>query len=158
MTAITNRYISFLRDHFHLDWDGIHGAPHWARVRANGLILAEQTSADPQVIEVFAFIHDVERVTDGSDPEHGQRAARLAKELNDDFFQLSTLQLQLLITACEEHSLGQTTGDTTILTCWDADRLDLGRVGVKPCPTRLCTEAAKQNSMIEWSYKRSISK
>ncbi len=28
-------------------------------------------------------------------------------------------------------------------TCWDADRLDLPRVGIIPKKDRLCTEAAK---------------
>jgi uncharacterized protein len=44
----------------------------------------------------------------------------------------------------------------TVLTCWDADRLDLGRVGIKPNPHRLCTAAARDPMMIEWAYKRSI--
>jgi uncharacterized protein len=157
MAVITKKYINFLRDHFRLDWDGIHGAPHWARVRANGLILAEQTGADPYVIEVFAFIHDVERVSDASDPDHGLRASRLAVELNTEYFQLSSSQLEQLVTACEGHSYGQTTGNITVVTCWDSDRLDLGRIGIKPCPSRLCTAEAKQSSMIEWAYKRSLS-
>jgi uncharacterized protein len=157
MVAITKKYIDFLRDHFRLDWDGTHGAPHWARVRANGLMLAEQTGADPYVIEVFAFIRDVERVSGASDPDHGLRASRLAVELNTEYFQLSSSQLQQLVTACEGHSYSQTTGNMTVLTCWDSDRLDLGRIGIKTCPSRPCTDEAKQSSMIEWAYRRSPS-
>jgi uncharacterized protein len=153
MAVITKKYINFLRDHFRLDWNEIHGAPHWARVLANGLMLAEQTGADPHVIEVFAFIHDVERVSDGSDPDHGLRASRLAVKLNTEYF----LQLQQPVTACNDHSYGQTTGNVTVLTCWDSDRLDLGRTGIKPCPSRLCTAEATQSSMIEWAYKLSLS-
>jgi uncharacterized protein len=47
------------------------------------------------------------------------------------------------------------TGDITVLTCWDADRLDLGRVGIRPAAHRLCTDAARDPAMIEWAYRRS---
>lgn len=51
---------------------------------------------------------------------------------------------------------GQTLGDATVLTCWDADRLDLGRVGIRPHPHRLCTEAARDPVLLEWAYQRSV--
>jgi uncharacterized protein len=41
------------------------------------------------------------------------------------------------------------------MTCWDSDRLDLGRVGIKPHPTRLCTDAAKDLEMIRLAYEAS---
>ena len=52
--------------------------------------------------------------------------------------------------------MGLTRGDITVITCWDADRLDLGRVRKRPNPKYLCTEFAKQKSTIEWAYKRSL--
>lgn len=156
MSSITSAYIAFLREHFRLDWDGIHGASHWARVRANGLLLAEQTGADTGVVELFAFVHDVERYSDTSDSEHGDRAACLAADINDEFFGLSPSRLNTLMKACEGHSHGRITGDATVITCWDADRLDLGRVGIRPIPQKLCTSAAKQHTMIEWAYQRAL--
>ena len=54
----TRRLIPFLRARFRLDWQGIHGSPHWARVRENGLRLAARTGADERVVELFAFLHD----------------------------------------------------------------------------------------------------
>jgi len=156
MSLISPAYIQFLKEHFTLDWRGIHGAPHWARVRANGLLLAEQTGADTMIVEAFAFIHDAERRSDFSDPEHGTRAAQLAAAINDEFFQLTPEQLFRLMEACDGHSQGNTVGDITVLTCWDADRLDLGRVGVKPHPDKLFTIAAKQQTMIQWAYNRSL--
>lgn len=153
---ITKNYISFLRQHFALDWRGVHGAAHWARVRDNGLLLARHTQADTQVVEVFAFIHDAERRNDGSDPEHGNRAASLAADINDEFFKLSPPQMYLLMEACEGHSLGVVEADITVQTCWDADRLDLGRVGIKPLPEKLCTSAARNAAFIEKAYERSI--
>jgi uncharacterized protein len=38
--------------------------------------------------------------------------------------------------------------------CWDADRLDLGRVGVTPAAHRLCTDAARD--LIEWADERAV--
>ncbi len=55
-----------------------------------------------------------------------------------------------------EHTMGKTTGDVTVQTCWDADRLDLGRVGIRPHHKYLCTKAAKDAQMIAWAYHRSI--
>jgi len=44
----------------------------------------------------------------------------------------------------------------TVQTCWDADRPDLYRVGIKPNPDLLCTEIARQPGIIEWAVNRSI--
>lgn len=38
-----------------------------------------------------------------------------------------------------DHDKGETTTDPTIGCCWDADRLDLGRVGKKPDPAYMST-------------------
>lgn len=53
--SVSSELIQRLRREFTLDWTGIHGAPHWARVRENGLRLSEITGANPKVIEAFAF-------------------------------------------------------------------------------------------------------
>jgi uncharacterized protein len=37
----------------------------------------------------------------------------------------------------------------TIGTCWDADRLDLGRVGARPDPKYMSTEARKRAARIQ---------
>jgi uncharacterized protein len=42
----------------------------------------------------------------------------------------------------------------TVLTCWDADRLDLGRVGIRPAPRLLCTSAARDPATIAWAFER----
>lgn len=145
-----------IRDQFALEWSGIHGASHWARVRENGLRLAELTGARPRVVELFAFLHDSRRMNDGHDPEHGARAALFAQSLAGSAFELAAPDLELLVVACRGHSDGLSQGDITVLTCWDADRLDLGRVGIRPHPDRLCTEAARDPVILEWAYRRSI--
>jgi len=146
----------YLRGAFLLDWRGIHGAPHWARVRMNGLRLARSTGANPKVVELFAFLHDACREHDGGDPEHGERAAGLARALNGRFFALSPGELRLLERACREHSDGGLRADVSVQTCWDADRLDLGRVGIRPDPRRLCTGAARQAGVIAAAFRRSL--
>ncbi|MGC6500649.1 MAG: hypothetical protein ACON4C_10680 [Henriciella sp.] len=155
-TVITNDFIAFARNRFRLDWEGIHGAPHWSRVRHNGLLLAEHHHVDTAVIQWFAFLHDLERHDDWEDPLHGHRAAKLAAEINADFMQLSTGQLDQLQAACRGHSDGDTEAEATVMVCWDADRLDLGRVGICPDPQYLCTDSAKQAEFLDAAYDRSI--
>lgn len=141
-----------------LDWHGIHGVSHWTRVRINGLKLAQSTGANVRVVELFAFLHDSKRMSDGNDPGHGLRAAEYAQELNGRLYSLSPLEMDDLIAACVGHSRGMTNGHTaTVLTCWDADRLDLGRVGVMPKSDHLCTDAGKNPATIRWAYQNSIS-
>jgi uncharacterized protein len=153
---ITPQLVNVLRSRFLLDWQGIHGASHWARVRENGLKLAEFTGANVRVVELFAFIHDSCRQNDWRDPEHGLRAGVFVRTLTNTIITLNDDELELLVTACEGHSEGWMQADITVCTCWDADRLDLGRVGIKPNPAKLCTEAARSLEMIEWAYSRSI--
>ena len=86
---ISKELIEELRSQFALDWGGIHGAPHWSRVRVNGLILAKQTGANICVVELFAFLHDSRRFNDDYDPEHGARAACFVESLRGKFFDLS---------------------------------------------------------------------
>jgi len=57
--------------------------------------------------------------------------------------------------ALKYHSDGYTEADITVQVCWDADRLDLGRVGIKPAPHRLCTASAKSVDVLEAAYERS---
>lgn len=80
----------------------------------------------------------------------------LAVELRGRFFDLGDTELAWLVEACRGHSEGRTGGaDVTVLTCWDADRLDLGRVHEYPDARRLCTGAARDRAMIEWAHARS---
>jgi uncharacterized protein len=154
--VVTPDLVEHVRRQFALDWHGIHGANHWARVRVNGLTLANETGANPKVVELFAFLHDSQRWNDDHDPEHGLRAAGFARKLNGRFFRLEGAELTLLEQACGEHSVGGLDADVTVQTCWDADRLDLGRVGKIPDPGRLCTEIARRQDVIRVAYERSI--
>ena len=144
-----------IRGGFALKLDGIHGEAHWARVRENGLRLTEHTGADREIVELFAYLHDAKRQNDGWDLDHGRRAAQFVKNLSGSLLDLSVERLELLVYACAHHSDGLTQADITVQTCWDADRLDLGRIGIRPNPDRLCTSAARELSMIDWACERS---
>ena len=52
-----------LRAQFQINWMGHHGIAHWARVRANGLMLAQLNGANPHFVELFAWFHDSRRGT-----------------------------------------------------------------------------------------------
>lgn len=138
---------------YQLPLNGFHGVVHWARVLENGLALSEQTGAKSNVVELFAVFHDSRRVNEGWDAGHGRRGADLAAELRSEF-DLSDADFDLLYTACADHTEGYTEADVTIQTCWDSDRLDLGRVGMHPERKYLCTPEAKHQDMIRWAHGR----
>jgi uncharacterized protein len=56
----------------------------------------------------------------------------------------------LLAFACEEHTNGGVGPDPTVGVCWDADRLNLWQVGIRPDPRWLSTEAARSEERIGW--------
>ena len=117
----------------------------------NGLRLAAATDAKVEVVQLFALFHDAGRLYEAVDEDHGERGAKLAFELHGDLFLLNDDNFELLYEACARHTDGLTEADITIQTCWDADRLDLGRVGTMPEPTKLCTPAARKSNILEWA-------
>lgn len=145
--------IARVREQYCLEWDGLHGAHHWARVRYHGLAVARARQADLLVVELFAFLHDSCRVADFGDPHHGRRGAAFAASLNRQVFDLEPWQLDRLTFAIEQHSDGHVHADATIQSCWDADRLDLGRAGIKPAARFLSMEAAERIDR-GWSMSR----
>lgn len=137
-------FVDMIIGQFRLDPEGIHGVGHWSRVRNNGLRLAKHNGADRLVVEYFAFLHDSQRQSDNHDPEHGLRASEWLSQLD---LPLSEDQLSQLKLACEKHTEAQPqdnpTYDTTVMTCWDADRMDLPRIGIQPDSHKLFTREAK---------------
>lgn len=142
---------------FVLGQGGPHGFAHWGRVRDNGLLLCRHTGADLVVVELFAWLHDCCRENDGGDPGHGRRAAAFAEELRRaGELVLDEGAFGHLVAACTYHSNGRTEADPTVQVCWDADRLDLGRVGIQPARRYLCTQAAQREEIMAWTYARSV--
>lgn len=155
---IANRaaLLGHLRQRFAINWHGSHGVSHWVRVRRNGLALSKETGANVLVVELFAFFHDSCRVNEYTDLDHGSRGAELALKLRGQFFEATDTEIALVVEACTGHSDGNVGADITVQTCWDADRLDLGRVGIVPSAEKLCTEAAKNPAVMHWAYQNSI--
>ena len=139
-----------------MDHDGFHGFDHWMRVLHNGRLLADAEEANLKVVELFCLLHDTQRLNKNEDPLHGQRAAQFAQTLRGIWFDLTDGEMNLLTDALTYHSDGYTAGDITVQVCWDADRLDLGRVGIRPEPDRLCTDTAKSPFVLEEAHQRSI--
>jgi len=116
----------------------VHGPVHWEQVALNGLYVATETDADIRTVLAFALLHDAFRVNDRHDPEHGARAAEWA-EANAS--KLEGVDVKTPSLALREHSAGRTSSNPTIAACFDADRLDLVRLGVLPTADLLSREA-----------------
>lgn len=149
--TIVQRALPLVREVFALDYhDGIHGVAHWTRVWHHGKTLALELDVNPRIPAWFAFLHDSQRHNDHTDPEHGARASDYALALRDQgLLGLNNHDFDALCFAMQKHSDGLTEADQAVQICWDADRLDLGRVGIEPDPFYLCTSVAKQASIIE---------
>lgn len=118
----------------------LHGITHWIQVERNGLLLSSETGADATVVRLFALFHDSKRADDGFDLEHGTRGAEFAKTcFEEQRFDITQAQFDKLYHACKFHTTEHRSGDATIDTCYDADRLDLGRVEIKLNPDKMAT-------------------
>lgn len=131
-------------DQFPLGYESTHGPAHWRRVERNGLLVATRSGADPVVVRLFAVFHDSRRENEGSDPEHGPRGAALATQFRGQYFDLEDDAFDKLIHACAWHTEEPSNEDPTIGTCFDADRLDLGRVGIIPDAEYMSTEFGRE--------------
>lgn len=116
-----------------------HGIGHWNRVYENGMKLITD-DVDPVVVAFFAYLHDSCREDDYTDLYHGVRASEWLEEIRSTHLKvLSDEQFFKLKEACRLHTTEKFTGDPTVDACFDADRLDLWRVGIKPDPERMAT-------------------
>lgn len=119
----------------------IHGIEHWHQVEYNGMLLAQKTGADIDVVRLFAIFHDCQRFNDCHDAEHGPRGAEFARQCRDaKLFEIDDVRFEMLYKACWLHTEARRTGNVTVDTCFDADRLDLGRVGIPLNPHKMATE------------------
>lgn len=119
----------------------VHGIEHWHQVEANGLLLADRVAGvDVDVVRLFAIFHDSKRFDDGYDPEHGERGAEFARECREaKLFEIDDERFEKLYHACKFHTHERKNDDVTISCCYDADRLDLGRVGFPLDPEKMAT-------------------
>ena len=156
-SIISLELIAAIKDQFRINWNGQHGISHWSRVYDIGMKLTEKTGANQKVVQLFSVFHDSRRHNEHLDPKHGPRGAELAITLRKSYFPLLTdEEFNLLHLACSCHTKASSHDNITVQTCFDSDRLDLGRVRKVPNPKLLCTDAAKSEAMIDWAYTRSV--
>ena len=133
---------------------GCHSSAHWFKVAQLGVLIATAEEVDPTVPFLFGFYHDCRRDNDGYDPEHGHRAAVLAhSHFQKGWLNISVANLDLLMFACEHHNKGAVDEECKIVSaCWDADRLDLPRVGIQTDPKFLGTDTAKKLANYQFNF------
>lgn len=130
------------------DWElgETHGLSHWQRVERNGILLSTENGTirkdvNLKVVRFFAYLHDKCRLNDWADLDHGIRSADMLPGIRETILKdFTDEEVSLLDKACRYHTTEQCTGIPTVDVCFDADRLDLGRVGVKPNPKFMATE------------------
>ena len=152
--VVNQTYLDFLAKTYRLSHNGHHGLEHWLRVLLNGRLLAEENGADIEIVEHFALVHDVMRENENMDLHHGPRAAEFIRSIAGSWIKLEDNRLHKLIQACQYHSVGRLDRDITIQTCWDADRLDLARVGTDPKISYLGSLLARDPNFIEMASMR----
>lgn len=117
---------------------------HAKRIINFGRYLAKQNGANMNVVILFAALHDSEK-KDTNNPEHGAMAA---KKIGDFyhylFYNLSSQEKESVKKACELHSTEIKTGDVTIDTCIDANRLEIGRYGIEYDIEKFATEEGRK--------------
>jgi uncharacterized protein len=151
---VITQFLQKILNQYRLDVDGVHGIHHWGRVLENGRRLAPLTGADLRVLELFAIFHDACRMTDATDHDHGPRAAKLVRSFRGEI-DLDDEAFGLLVLACECHTRGpRFPCDETVLTCLDADRLDIPRVGMEIRTGLLFTAAARNPVILGWAGTR----
>jgi len=137
-----------------------HGPRHWKCVALTGLRLAELDPAiDMGVVYAFAQLHDSQRLNEYGDPEHGPRAADVTLEAIEGAglprFEPNSERAGRLLYAIREHTAAGCSEDPTIGACWDADRLNLWRVGIEPAIRFMSTRPAREHfdELSEWAME-----
>ncbi len=92
-----------------------HGPSHWLTILRNGMELCRHHPADAEIVRLFALL------------------------------KIPNIQYPISLphSPCRIHNGGMPQSEPTLAVCLDADRLDLGRVGINPDPLRLSTSTAK---------------
>lgn len=147
------KLFDIIKSQYKLDINkGYHGVTHWNRVAKIGSELAKMTGANPEVVDYFSLLHDCCRENEDKEPEHGYNAVVFCIK-NKSLIELADKDFGRLMVAIGGHPGGMISKDMTIATCWDADRLDLGRVGQIPDKLYLSTRQASIPDFYEWATK-----
>lgn len=121
----------------------IHGISHWKNVEKFAIFIAQYEDVNLRVMRAFAYFHDCKRENDEEDPGHGPRAAEYVEKYASKWLNFSDKEIWQLSAACRYHTADKLFNDITVLACYDCDRLDLPRIGIKVDVNLLYTETAK---------------
>lgn len=103
-----DRLLAEARDGAVLAHEPMHGELHWRGVAWAGLRIAElREGLRPDVMVAFGLLHDCRRETDDWDPEHGDRAARVAARSGPLKRLLGAEGRDLVAEACRLHERGR---------------------------------------------------
>ena len=130
------RLLAEARDGSALAHEPMHGEAHWRGVAWAGLRIQKLSPCIKRdAVIAFAVLHDCRRETDDWDPEHGDRAARVAIRSRPLRRLIGAEGREIVAEACRLHERGLTRpGSLTIGACWDADRVNLVRLGFRLDP------------------------
>jgi putative nucleotidyltransferase with HDIG domain len=129
---------------------GVHGKGHAERVLDFALKLSEYFEVDKKVIVIAALLHDVGRVNDYDDPEHGERGAVLAKE----FIALHKIDVDAsLVARCIIGHVKEANNEIECKIIGDADKLDRFRFRGHDCLRVEFLELPESHSLIGYAKK-----
>lgn len=105
---------------------GYHGLSHTQQVGLFGIELALSVHQDPLPVILAAGLHDCARVNDEYCEQHGPRCEPIARKfLADNYPDLLPVDVERIVKAVKEHTVGRNSSDLVSACLWDADRVRL---------------------------------
>lgn len=120
----------------------IHGVQHLRQVAFLAGRFAYSLNVDYKTAIIGGYLHDCARSDDGGGNSHAHESAFLAKRIIETNW--SSTDIDKIFYAIYYHADGLNTNDPFIGCIWDADRLNLVRLGLIPKVELLSTEFAKR--------------
>lgn len=147
-----------VQDQFRLSQGSLHGYQHWKRVERLGKYIGATNGSDIAIVSHFAYLHDAVRHSESEDVLHGLRAGDYVQILaSQKHISLNQSQLNTLVLACKTHNtITATILNPTLATCFDADRLDLWRMGIQPIESLLFTDKGKAIARDQHLYEQIV--
>ena len=107
--------------------EGYHGLhTHTKAVVFRAIDYALELGENPMPALFAAACHDMARINDLYDEEHGKNAVPLAQEIMKKFpDKLTEIERQSVLNAIENHTVGTHANDYVSACLWDADRTRL---------------------------------
>lgn len=123
--------------------EGLHGIEHVRKAAENARILAGAECPDFYDDAVLgAYLHDIGRTEDGAGNLHAISGAKIAEKMLKKHW--SHLDCERIVYAIRYHADGLVSDDPLVGAIWDADRLELGRVGIPMSAVKFSTKTAKE--------------